>query len=73
MDRETLVYLDLDGVPYLMGRLWTRMRKNQESATFEYAEGWLQHPARFSLDPALQLGPGSFHTPNPYAVVRCHR
>ncbi len=63
MDRETLVYVDLDGVPHLMGRLWARVRKNKESATFEYNEGWLQHPARFSLEPALQLGPGPFHTP----------
>ena len=63
MDRETLVYVDLDGAPHLMGRLWARVRKNKESATFEYDEGWLQHPARFSLDPALKLGPGPFHTP----------
>ena len=63
MDTETLVYVDLDGVPHLMGRLWARVRKNKESATFEYDENWLQHPARFSLEPALQLGPGPFHTP----------
>jgi serine/threonine-protein kinase HipA len=63
MDREALVYVDLDGVPHLMGRLWARVRKNKESATFEYDEGWLQHPARFSLEPALQLGAGPFHTP----------
>jgi serine/threonine-protein kinase HipA len=46
-----------------MGRLWARVRKNKESATFEYDEAWLQHPAKFSLEPALQLGPGPFHTP----------
>ena len=63
MDRETLVYVDLDGVPHLMGRLWARVRKNKESASFEYDQGWLQNPARFSLEPALQLGPGPFHTP----------
>src|SRR5579859_1118527 len=63
MDKEAYVYVDLDGVPHLMGRLWARVRKNKESATFEYDEGWLQHPARFSLEPALQLGPGPFHTP----------
>jgi serine/threonine-protein kinase HipA len=62
MDRETLVYVDLDGKPHLMGRLWTRVRKNKESATFEYDESWLKHPAKFSLEPALQLGPGPFHT-----------
>lgn len=62
MDRETLVYVDLDGSPHLMGRLWARVRKNKESATFEYDPAWLRHPARFSLEPALQLGPGPFHT-----------
>ena len=63
MDRGTLVYVDLEAKPHLMGRLWTRVRKNKESATFEYDEGWLKHPAKFSLEPALQLGPGPFHTP----------
>jgi serine/threonine-protein kinase HipA len=63
MDKETHVYVDLDGVPHLMGRLWARVRKNKESATFEYDAAWLQHPERFSLEPALQLGPGPFHTP----------
>src|SRR6266550_785550 len=63
MDKETLVYVGLDGVPHLMGRLWARARKNKESATFEYDKAWLENPARFSLEPALQLGPGPFHTP----------
>jgi serine/threonine-protein kinase HipA len=63
MDREAFVYVDLDGVPHLMGRLWARVRKNKESASFEYDGGWLKNPARFSLEPALQLGPGPFHTP----------
>lgn len=63
MDREIFVYVDLDGVPHFVGRLWARLRKNKESATFEYDPQWLQHPARFSLEPALTLGPGAFHTP----------
>jgi serine/threonine-protein kinase HipA len=62
MDGEVLVYVDLDGVPHLAGRLWTRLRKNKESATFEYDPDWLRHPARFALEPALTLGPGAFHT-----------
>ena len=49
-------------MPHLIGRLCARIRKNKESATFEYDEGWLKHLARFSLEPALQLGPGPFHT-----------
>lgn len=63
MNNEALVYVDLDGVPHLTGRLWAHVRGNRESATFEYDSAWLQHAARFSLDPALSLGPGPFHTP----------
>jgi serine/threonine-protein kinase HipA len=63
MDREVLVYVDLDGALHLVGRLWGRTRKEHESATFEYDTEWLKNPAKFSLEPALQLGPGPFHTP----------
>jgi serine/threonine-protein kinase HipA len=62
MDNETLVYADLEGTPHLVGRLWARMRGGRESATFEYDQSWLAHPDRFSLEPALKLGPGPFHT-----------
>jgi len=63
MDRETLVYVDLDAKPHLVGRLWAHVRKNKESASFEYDKTWLENPVRFSLEPALQVGPGAFHTP----------
>lgn len=62
MDREVLVYVDLNGVPHLVGRLWARTRKNKEGATFEYDAAWLEHRERFPLEPALKLGPGPFHT-----------
>ena len=62
MDREALVYVDLDGTPNFVGRLWGRARKNKESASFEYDRTWLENPARFSLEPALHLGPGPYHT-----------
>lgn len=62
MEKSVLVYVDLNGTPHLAGRLWTRTRKNRESASFEYDKSWLTYPDRFSLDPALQLGPGPFHT-----------
>ncbi|HVB40258.1 MAG TPA: HipA domain-containing protein, partial [Terriglobales bacterium] len=64
MDKEVLVYVDLQGTPHAVGRLWARMRKDRESATFEYDKNWLAHPDRFSLEPALKLGPGPFHTPS---------
>lgn len=62
MEKEVLVYVDLQGTPFLVGRLWARVRKDRESATFEYDKSWLAHPVRFSLEPALTLGPGPFHT-----------
>jgi serine/threonine-protein kinase HipA len=62
MERRVLVYVDLEGVPRLAGRLWTRMRRDREGASFEYEDAWLSHPGRFSLEPALKLGPGPFHT-----------
>ena len=62
MDELVYVYVALDGASKLCGRLWARARKGQESASFEYDEGWLRAANRFSLEPALSLGPGSFHT-----------
>ena len=62
-DAQVLVHVDLDGVPVLAGRLWTRVRRGKESASFEYDSRWLAHPRRFSLEPALALGPSPFHTP----------
>ncbi len=53
MDTETHVYIDLDGKPIKVGRLWSRIRKNRESATYEYDENWLRYPYRFALEPAL--------------------
>jgi serine/threonine-protein kinase HipA len=44
--------------------LWARVRKDRENATFEYDKSWLEHRERFSLEPALKLGPGPFHTPS---------
>jgi serine/threonine-protein kinase HipA len=63
MEKEVLVYVDLQSELHLVGRLWARTRKDRESATFEYDKNWLAHPERFSLEPALQLGPGPFHAP----------
>lgn len=62
MEKRALVYVDLNGTPHLVGRLWARMRKGRESATFEYDKAWFAHADRFALEPALKLGPGPFHT-----------
>ncbi len=63
MDTAVLVYIELEREPVLVGRLWARMRKGRDSASFEYDDSWLQRADRFALEPALQLGPGPFHTP----------
>jgi serine/threonine-protein kinase HipA len=64
MEKDVLVYIDLRGTPHLVGRLWARTRGNKDSASFEYDRNWLAHADRFSLEPALTLGPGPFHTPS---------
>jgi serine/threonine-protein kinase HipA len=61
-DRQILVYIDLKSGPFLVGRLWSRFRKERESATFEYDRAWLGHPERFALEPALTLDRGPQHT-----------
>ncbi|HEX4840389.1 MAG TPA: type II toxin-antitoxin system HipA family toxin [Rhabdochlamydiaceae bacterium] len=62
MEQAILVYLDLEGSPIKVGELWARYRNGRESMSFEYDRSWLNHPSRFSLDPALQLVEGAFHT-----------
>lgn len=62
MERETWVHADLDGQPHPVGRLYSRVRRGRETASFEYDAAWLEHVERFALEPALQLGPGPFHT-----------
>ena len=64
METEVFVYVDIAGELHRVGRLWARARKGRESATFEYDPSWLEYADRFSLEPALTLGPGPFHTPS---------
>jgi len=64
MEKKVLVYVHIQGTLHLVGRLWARVRKDRETGTFEYDHRWLAHPKRFSLEPALKLGPGPFHAPS---------
>ncbi len=61
MEQGILVYVDFEGVPIKVGKLWGRYRNGRESMSFEYDRDWLDHPKRFSLDPSLKLVSGSFH------------
>src|SRR5690242_1614572 len=62
MEGAILVYLDLEGRLFKVGKLWAHYRHGRESLSFEYDDDWLNHPQKFSLDPALKLVSGSFHT-----------
>ncbi len=62
MEREVLVHADVERTPVLVGRLWVRVRRGRESASFEYDRSWLRRPDCYSLEPALASGPGAFHT-----------
>lgn len=62
MEREVFVCIDVGNSPVLVGTLWTRVRGKKQTASFEYDSGWLERPDRFSLEPALMLSSGAFHT-----------
>jgi len=54
------VDIELDGRTRPVGRLRRHAGRRGESATFEYADAWLDGPERFAIDPALPLGRGTF-------------
>lgn len=62
MERELLVYVDINRVPIHVGRLWVRERQQKETSTFQYAPEWLKHREKFALSPTLSLGPGQFQS-----------
>ena len=60
--KEVIVSISLGGEDVHVGKLWFHVRGGRESTTFEYDKKWLEHPERFSLEPALNLTEGAFHT-----------
>jgi len=62
MSEAVHVYVDLDGDPHYVGRVWIHVRGSREAATFQYDDSWLSNPRRFALEPALMLGSGDYHT-----------
>ncbi len=57
---DTEVYIDLAGVVGRVGVLRRTPRRGGETVVFEYHPDWLADPDRFSLEPALTVGPGPF-------------
>lgn len=56
------IYVDLAGEMHLTGFLWIADARGKTTATFRYAESWLEHPSRFAVDPLLGItSAGPFH------------
>ena len=65
---DAYVHVDLKGQVHLVGRLWVHAQGSAQRASFEYDEEWIGSKERFALEPALQVGPGAFHTPTGHAL-----
>lgn len=61
-DRMVYVHADLEGKSHLVGRLYAHNNKGKETASFEYEAEWFENPLRYSLEPALSVGKGTFYT-----------
>ncbi|MXZ81906.1 MAG: HipA domain-containing protein [Gammaproteobacteria bacterium] len=57
------VHIDLDGRTRQVGLAMSNRVRNTETTLFGYDSGWLADPSRFSLEPALALGQGTFAPP----------
>jgi len=65
MQRELRVYMDLNGQPVPVGRLWARVRGGQQTCSFVYDDAWRERPGAFALSPGLPLARGQFHSNDP--------
>jgi serine/threonine-protein kinase HipA len=61
-NEEVIVSISLGAENIRVGKLWFHIRNARESASFEYDKNWLERFEKFSLEPALQLTEGTFHT-----------
>lgn len=57
------VHIDLHGCTRPIGLARSNRVRGTETILFEYREGWLADPDRFSLEPALTLTRGAFPPP----------
>jgi serine/threonine-protein kinase HipA len=54
------VHIDMPGGLRRVGTLRRTARRGGETVVFEYHPDWLADPDRFSLEPAMKVGPGPF-------------
>lgn len=63
------VHIDRDGVPQLVGRLFTSDRT--PAVSFEYASEWLGRSGAFAIDPtSLPLRAGAHHSPALFGAIQ---
>jgi len=60
MEKEVFVYADLDRVPYLVGHLWARVRKDKEGATLNMTTPGWEIPSASPSNPPCRWGQGRF-------------
>src|SRR5688572_27452734 len=58
MERELVVFMDIDRTPLSVGRLWVRDKGRAETSGFEYDPSWIKRPGAFALGPNLPLSRG---------------
>jgi serine/threonine-protein kinase HipA len=68
-ERELVVYINLDGVDTLVGRLWSRENQGRSTSTFAYDRTWIGHPRYFDLSPALPKSLHPFQVPKALPAV----
>lgn len=56
------VTVQINGTDVLAGTLYQNVRRGVETATFSYAESYLENPSAFALAPDMPLGAGTFHS-----------
>lgn len=61
MTRAVEVHVSLLGDTHRVGSLFRTPSRDREAVSFEYSADWLNHEARFALEPALGVGNGRFY------------
>lgn len=60
--KQVFISITIGKNTFPIGQLWHHTHKGKQSASFEYAQAWLQTKNRFVLEPTLELMETKFHT-----------
>ena len=63
MMSDVEVFLDWQNQCRRIGIMRRHDGRGRQSVTFEYDPGWIRDDTRFSIDPTLPVGPGTFRPP----------